>query len=141
MTGVQTCALPIYIPLTRVHETISTSWPAGNTDVTVHTEFNLDTPPGEDIIAELLSKGVSYLNKVGGWEGALLGGVWDIINSAEMLSAYMEPMKDMYSEYAYKAKPIKRFDSGTIQSLYGLDRKSTRLNSSHIPLSRMPSSA
>ena len=27
------------------------------------------------------------------------------------------------------------------QGMYGLDRKSTRLNSSHIPLSRMPSSA
>ena len=31
---------------------------------------------------------------------------------------------------------------GIISALYyGLDRKSTRLNSSHIPLSRMPSSA
>ena len=29
----------------------------------------------------------------------------------------------------------------TLKILLGLDRKSTRLNSSHIPLSRMPSSA
>ena len=29
----------------------------------------------------------------------------------------------------------------SISSAYELDRKSTRLNSSHIPLSRMPSSA
>ena len=31
--------------------------------------------------------------------------------------------------------------SGSISGSFGLDRKSTRLNSSHIPLSRMPSSA
>ena len=31
--------------------------------------------------------------------------------------------------------------SGDATELVGIDRKSTRLNSSHIPLSRMPSSA
>ena len=32
-------------------------------------------------------------------------------------------------------------DLSAICTQYGIDRKSTRLNSSHIPLSRMPSSA
>src|ERR1051326_4913130 len=34
----------------------------------------------------------------------------------------------------------RRLGSGGLHSVFGLDRKSTRLNSSHIPLSRMPSS-
>ena len=34
-----------------------------------------------------------------------------------------------------------QFDAAQMQALAGQDRKSTRLNSSHIPLSRMPSSA
>ena len=36
---------------------------------------------------------------------------------------------------------IPKIIAGEEQAAYGLDRKSTRLNSSHIPLSRMPSSA
>ena len=36
---------------------------------------------------------------------------------------------------------LQRLDNRNAQSEYYLDRKSTRLNSSHIPLSRMPSSA
>ena len=35
---------------------------------------------------------------------------------------------------------VRGFNNDT-DTLYNLDRKSTRLNSSHIPLSRMPSSA
>ena len=37
--------------------------------------------------------------------------------------------------------PILRAGLGMLEGMVKLDRKSTRLNSSHIPLSRMPSSA
>ena len=44
-----------------------------------------------------------------------------------------------------KMRPIPKDMRGWVNELLGihkyLDRKSTRLNSSHIPLSRMPSSA
>ena len=39
------------------------------------------------------------------------------------------------------AKDRQGFIEGRIQEIEGKDRKSTRPNSSHIPLSRMPSSA
>ena len=37
--------------------------------------------------------------------------------------------------------PVSTVESHQGKLIFGLDRKSTRLNSSHIPLSRMPSSA
>ena len=41
----------------------------------------------------------------------------------------------------HKRKYISIFIAGKCYKAHRLDRKSTRLNSSHIPLSRMPSSA
>ena len=42
---------------------------------------------------------------------------------------------------AYVAKPAGKGPFPGVVLIHHLDRKSTRLNSSHIPLSRMPSSA
>ena len=46
-----------------------------------------------------------------------------------------------YAELKAIANDAKRSDEERAAARLGLDRKSTRLNSSHIPLSRMPSSA
>ena len=54
-----------------------------------------------------------------------------------------------YFDYSYNkdAKPTNKFEIHRVYFTYqnklsdAVDRKSTRLNSSHIPLSRMPSSA
>ena len=49
---------------------------------------------------------------------------------------YLTTFKDRYGLRAWKSH-----DWGVLDRLHERDRKSTRLNSSHIPLSRMPSSA
>ena len=49
---------------------------------------------------------------------------------------------DKYTEPIIKKNELKRLRLSVMDALdISLDRKSTRLNSSHIPLSRMPSSA
>ena len=64
--------------------------------------------------------------------------------------AYIEAIERILSEnsaeYVAKSSKLLRrkfliLDYGRERYLCSLDRKSTRLNSSHIPLSRMPSSA
>ena len=57
----------------------------------------------------------------------------------EMNSGFaLEFIKDFSSNLVFG---MKRLAELTLKQRYGRDRKSTRLNSSHIPLSRMPSSA
>ena len=61
---------------------------------------------------------------------------------AEALSSQLRALgKELFPPAATKA--LRSFTSGEVARMVGVseDRKSTRLNSSHIPLSRMPSSA
>ena len=60
-----------------------------------------------------------------------------------LMSAALHAVPDELMEAARidSAGPIRRFFQVTLPLLSPTDRKSTRLNSSHIPLSRMPSSA
>ena len=78
--------------------------------------------------------------------GAPLNG--DELNEYGLLAAYsaLGVSNNMYVQRAdvdlsaltgTTSRPLKNPNNGT----FWLDRKSTRLNSSHIPLSRMPSSA
>ena len=54
-----------------------------------------------------------------------------------------EEVKTMQNNYNYDTKKIVLDNGMTVilRNVPTIDRKSTRLNSSHIPLSRMPSSA
>ena len=47
----------------------------------------------------------------------------------------------IFSDFIAVYKYRKEFDLGTLKLMVPLDRKSTRLNSSHSSVSRMPSSA
>ena len=58
------------------------------------------------------------------------------INNASIVKAKLWMPEDLNDE----DKTVKQIESISPRVLY-VDRKSTRLNSSHIPLSRMPSSA
>ena len=52
-----------------------------------------------------------------------------------------EPAQPVGAYALATAKKERRFAAGNRMGMLRVDRKSTRLNSSHIPLSRMPSSA
>ena len=53
-----------------------------------------------------------------------------------------EALKEAIENWREVESTLDRMQKLTRQRIFGtLDRKSTRLNSSHIPLSRMPSSA
>ena len=73
-------------------------------------------------------------------------GVHGMISSLEGFGLAFFPMLLMHIFGAMGAGDVKLFGAvgavlGVSQVPLALDRKSTRLNSSHIPLSRMPSSA
>ena len=61
------------------------------------------------------------------------------LNLDDMSKEEVIASRDMIEDYTMKMERIK--DLGRLFKDFILDRKSTRLNSSHIPLSRMPSSA
>ena len=75
------------------------------------------------------------------------------IKDAAAVHAKLKPIHDIFikknfklTKDAYAAQHKEELDTfnkavRTLMKLNGRDRKSTRLNSSHIPLSRMPSSA
>ena len=67
----------------------------------------------------------------GGMAAEFSFDVVSTFNKQEMVNAIDQARREIATRYDLK-------DSGTTIEL---DRKSTRLNSSHIPLSRMPSSA
>ena len=76
-------------------------------------------------------------------EGALAGGILGVEGykrwtglSARTGARYAAPLA-----IGVAVGRIGCFFAGLEDFTYGVDRKSTRLNSSHIPLSRMPSSA
>ena len=59
-----------------------------------------------------------------------------------ILSMLNQTDKDLtYYEINYNQENYSVLENHNIKKYFWTDRKSTRLNSSHIPLSRMPSSA
>ena len=66
----------------------------------------------------------------------------DTPDNADILAPAANPDLRWYVVHAYSGmeKAVERNIAERI-ARSGIDRKSTRLNSSHIPLSRMPSSA
>ena len=154
MTGVQTCALPIYeaSQLPPICKVVST----GNADLHEARAIGIQVAAGEYIVmAE------DHCFPDAGWTEAVLQRLeqgWDAIGSA------MRPgnREDCWSEASFLVGygewmiPLSGGPTnvlcgwnGTVRTALlrqfgdslGSDRKSTRLNSSHIPLSRMPSSA
>ena len=65
-----------------------------------------------------------------GWEDAAVDPL--------RLGQYLREFQKLVDDFGYQTSLYGHFGDGCI---HARDRKSTRLNSSHIPLSRMPSSA
>ena len=59
-----------------------------------------------------------------------------VIHSEEMFKNYVPSKRN-----SFEAAIVKESNFAVLKYISSQDRKSTRLNSSHIPLSRMPSSA
>ena len=69
-----------------------------------------------------------FVIRAGGHNGVQLGVLREAVNKRD-------------GGVPEEQQPFAGIGMGHIGKLVGADRKSTRLNSSHIPLSRMPSSA
>ena len=101
--------------------------------------------------ADRLAQRISDLSPMSGAKVFFTSGGGDSIDTAAKLTraywaAVGKPEKQvlMSRQFAYHGSNAYGTSLGGIPPLlehYGRDRKSTRLNSSHIPLSRMPSSA
>ena len=70
-----------------------------------------------------------YINKLGFTEKIRYGNDWAEINAPGLVIA-LHPLRDQKIDFSYN-----------MQIGFAVDRKSTRLNSSHGGISRMPSSA
>ena len=97
----------------------------------------------------LISEGISTAKNLSDITGIPYGKVYEIINSLSqkgfsiilpskpMKYQAISPKETIITAKKYMHKKLEMIESRLIKQ----DRKSTRLNSSHIPLSRMPSSA
>ena len=159
MTGVQTCALPIYVDNPNAIEEVLEEYAAAGANLITTNTFGgtrgrLQMHGLEDRLFELNKAGAEIARKVADRHpGCYVMG--DVGPSGEL----MEPMGTMTIDEAkalfsdqIKALVAGGVDAILIETMSDLqeveaavsaakDRKSTRLNSSHIPLSRMPSSA
>ena len=163
MTGVQTCALPIYIRklIDKAHErelpVIYTTgirradmWDSGgwSRKNTRSKEVPTSNRGGYDIVDELAPEPkdlVIYKQKPSGFFGTPMTGYLTqlgcdsvIVTGTTTSGCVRATVVDAFS-YNFRVAMVEEgcFD----RSQASQDRKSTRLNSSHIPLSRMPSSA
>ena len=152
MTGVQTCALPILALLVVNHQDrASDQWmwtPALNRDRRIALQDRSTRFFGTDFSFEDLEE-----RDVEQYQYSLLGD--DVVDGAPCWKIASTPRQSKSSQYTKSVVWIRkdRYLMVRIESYikeqvvrrlqYGdlADRKSTRLNSSHIPLSRMPSSA
>ena len=157
MTGVQTCALPIYLGVgptakvgprdnrVRLYDELvglDVTLPKDNAKIRSTLE---DFLKNKEEDAPQSVKIRNYLNSLPTVEG--------LQNEAAVVEGSREgvqvPGQPMAGELAGGIEGVDRTGlggaTGDVQQLAGReeirDRKSTRLNSSHIPLSRMPSSA
>ena len=149
MTGVQTCALPIF--------------PVGE-DQRQHLELTRDLAqrfntrfgstlvvPGPYILADVakiadLQDPSIKMSKSG--EGYFwIGGPGEEVGEVDVCHSQMiRPLRDEVERYGHFSLAAESmydhpFQWGSKRTWPDLDRKSTRLNSSHLKLSRMPSSA
>ena len=69
----------------------------------------------------------------------MVGEAVDVLNSSQ--DRLVDFGKLLHESWQIKRSLTQRITNSFIDETYEVDRKSTRLNSSHIPLSRMPSSA
>ena len=159
MTGVQTCALPISVELVGVDPERE---PAADRFVRTVTRGRYLTPSDSgaivvgravadrlaaDLDDEILATAVG---RTGDIESTMLRIVGIVDTGSDEIDAGIcqVPLADIErltglagaGEVAIVLKDWKASDT-TRAALARSDRKSTRLNSSHIPLSRMPSSA
>ena len=104
----------------------------------LNTNVNTDTSVSYDKGDWL---GNSYLTNADG--ESFLFVPKDSVNKGVVIDAWWKPGKQaqMYNQAFLNPDNFKGASQYTYNGTEGLDRKSTRLNSSHIPLSRMPSSA
>ena len=69
-------------------------------------------------------------------------GVINWLNTSDLKNFLIDSTKFKITNLALREVGLKVYPINTIAvAMYGQDRKSTRLNSSHLKLSRMPSSA
>ena len=164
MTGVQTCALPIYVALDALDAVLVRTMPPGSLEQVIARM---------DLLAGLQASGIRVVNPPRALECAV-----DKYLTTQRLAEHGIPVPDTIvcegAEAALQAfeqlgrdvvvKPLFGAEGRGIVRVTDLeiaqrvfralerisavlyvqrfvDRKSTRLNSSHIPLSRMPSSA
>ena len=178
MTGVQTCALPIYKFVQRLRNKFSTlfddllrvqlilknvcteeEWKEFKEDIWY--DYKKDNNFDELKDAELLSMRLDTLAKVDPYVGKYYSVEWvrkNILQQTdedmEEINAQMEQenaiiaqqqqmqmQADAEAQQAQQQQDMQTQIAFDAQQQIAQDRKSTRLNSSHIPLSRMPSSA
>ena len=67
--------------------------------------------------------------------------VYVVLKSGKQVSKCVEQLRDVQQTFDSVWREINDRENDLHRNIDEVDRKSTRLNSSHIPLSRMPSSA
>ena len=169
MTGVQTCALPICIPhntLSYVVNTVLTQtgtfvteyyfWVRGITTTATQKGKTLPISTVANYIEDPRASGIAYIAPINSSTIALYNALDYIVAEDTILSIEFDrELTDDNVHVEYELIPQDKATGWITNNLYrkmqdslcgvdtagNLDRKSTRLNSSHIPLSRMPSSA
>ena len=94
--------------------------------------INVSSPDNEITVTFLLNDGIPY------YQVSRSGK--DVINASKLGFAFKEAAP-LQQNLVLAGSQKSSFDETWVQPWGEVDRKSTRLNSSHIPLSRMPSSA
>src|ERR1051326_2650750 len=84
-----------------------------------------------------------WLKTTTGWKLEIITGLEEgrLIHLGVVSNMRTPPPKLLLIDLGGGSCELTRSEKGHIKEIVTLDRKSTRLNSSHIPLSRMPSSA
>src|ERR1051326_3121994 len=104
-------------------------------EFSAETQMQLDFHVPDAALAAMLPAGFTpSIATAGPAKDANLRMVF--IDRGDITGPDNKPLARSSNQLVYLIIPIKQVSTGTIGQL---DRKSTRLNSSHIPLSRMPS--
>ena len=167
MTGVQTCALPIWTvdniaapstalsPVFTSNVTISDSSPGPALLITqagagaaIRVQDSADPDASPFVVDTSGNVGIGTASPANALDiagGAIQistsGGTARTVMSADSTDSTFSVNDDRNFTVKTNAATRLTINSSTATSTVPVDRKSTRLNSSHIPLSRMPSSA